>query len=278
MINCAGKNRFSVILTTTGVTKTSTLTQILSLNENTAIEIVADINLDLIPYFNAESLTIELAPYNNAEEYAIFNSTNLSNMNVIGYSPDKLYFDTSNKILSGAVLHTNPYQISDSNFIEYWISLDEAIGLPKLRIDKPFPLNPNIKTYYSLKYDYLFSLASEEINPLADSLKLKIAPNTFLLFSNNTLSGWLLEQPWQFLLSKPPKTMLTEDPATVKLIFATFFRLLSNARVDRMLEQDKQIFSELIEFTKILHGYPDNRFMSLESTIKRLLEDFYNYP
>lgn len=245
---------------------------ILTLTDGVEITLLPDAQLPGQPALDAEFMSIRLTPFVTAEEYAQFKQTHFRNDAGGGSALDVFYFHQETKALGGVFLHTTSSGLAEADYIGEWMAQPATVGLPILASEPPISIQPQIDaSYYSRLSDCLICLDQTRGSNFNVPTKLAIAQDTYLLFEDGLLAGWLLHKPWRYIIRN-----INYHTKLAKEIFAQYFLLTSGPMMQKIMMGDPATRAAVQMYYQMLRETDRVDVGHLVTEIETLLDFWYD--
>jgi hypothetical protein len=167
--------------------------------------------------------------------------------------------------------------IAGSDLVEVWAGAPVTVGSLELLDPHDFLREPTRVRWCDPEGEWLFGLYDPEPDHGAERRRLSLAPDTYLLVSDNVLVGWAISRPARFLASQSAGRVRQDADELLGRLLAKFLSLVTVDGVDRLEAGDRALRADLTQLEEelaTLCRLHEPRALTMREKVRQVLEDY----
>lgn len=234
-------------------------------------------HLPFQPRLWLQSRLLIVGPYHSSGEQEEHFLDTVGYIDWLRLGSDALCFGKNDHLLKSVLFH-----IPDASAAVTSTRLEERVGSPvsgllEITESKGFFLEMSDLHSIDLEGDVLALLGGKGMEVNRDSLRLRIAPDIDLLFSNRRLSGVLLLHPARYLVGSWADAAPTQPDPSLTVALRDYLALVSVPNIQRMEDRAPDLLDALRSLHKRLVHDPGGGIQAavLRAALEDVADRFY---
>lgn len=231
--------------------------------------------LDHTPRFSFSGPHVVVGPYANADDREHDIAHTFGSMQWLWSEDDDLRFQKQDRLLYSLVLHAPEVTETTPAVSRCWLECPAVTGGLRAESESAFDLPQTVTRWSDPEASHLVCLREGRAQD-GERFRLRVAPDTDLLFQERHLVGWMLSDPARYL------TMAWESPepslpqASTRSLLAECLELTAEPLVEDVMDGDESTWQRLREVANALHHRPSDRARAqiVAYTMDHLIESY----
>lgn len=232
--------------------------------------------LSFTPRFTPLGGIVSASPHTDQPTHEELLSKTFGSVDWLSSTNDEYRFGKSDRELKGLTLYVPEHAFPASRAPVSWLDTPPTPGNLRSLAAKNFDAPPTEFRWVSPDGTVLLCGYREATNAPRELLRLRVAPDLDLVFTDGEYAGWMLDHPAAHLASPGEPATEHEPPAGLVQALCVFFDLFVEPRIDRMQDGDSALLGELNALMTRLSVLPeDPRVVVLQNRVTQFREDWY---
>jgi hypothetical protein len=163
---------------------------------------------------------------------------------------DELRFDKTKLVLSSIYFRVPEENIDLKDFSKVWMEESPLTGLLSLTDPEYFESEPSSFRWFDPKGEVLICINENALSETQDRLRLRVAIDFDLMFSNNQLCGWILSHPLNYITRGWEQPNPIEDDGEIASIVYKYLQLVSEDFLEKMEDEDSDVLEALLDLNR----------------------------
>jgi hypothetical protein len=242
-------------------------------------EVVLDSYIESRPRLRLESSCVAIAPYDTMEQYEKHLSETRGSSRDWFDESDEFRFSRRNHLLQSlwVGVRDRGLPITDAAIVDSLVSVTPKVGnlqfLPEQR--DLFSVKPSEHRWIDPEGQILVGFYRLIQDCSEIQLRLRVAQDFDLLFSQKGLCAWMLKNPAQYLATEDTPL---EAPQEISKLLADYFTFIDRPNIYLMEDADPTVFQKAMELeTKLKEKSTDAPYRELIiAGLRNILDNFYD--
>jgi hypothetical protein len=232
--------------------------------------------LPFVPRFTPLGGMVSVSPHTDRRSHEALLSETFGSVDWLSSANDEYRFAKTDHELMGLTLYVPEHALPGPQVPVSWLSAPPIAGNLRSLHTGNFDMPPTELRWVSPDGELLMCAYSKTSNAPRDLLRLRVARDLDLVFTDGEYAGWMLGRPAAYL-SRPNETPPEhEPPAGLVQALYVFFDLFVEPGIDRMQDGDPGLLVELDALLAQLAALPkDHRVAVLRDRVTEFREDWY---
>ena len=255
---------------------------IVKLQDSCKAKITYGINISHNPRWGLRELSLIMGPYHDGEEHERHFLQTIGSGNWYRSEYEEFRFSKETLLLESVWFHVPEVNLESENFISLWQFEPPVEGL--LTLSQPQVFNPEPTTFRWMapNGEFLACITEMALLNTNERLRLRIANDFDLLFVEQTICGWMLSHPINYLVKswdEPYSVASDEKIADEKIaeFLYEYLALVADPYIEQMEDEDPEILQRLLSLHNrivVTNGSVNQRRI-ISDCIKDIVEQFY---
>lgn len=243
-----------------------------------AADIVSGASIPSVVRWQLRSLYVDLGPYQSMAERERLAAQTIGSADWLWSGADDLCFDRSTLLLTSARFRVPEVNLEPPASLAAWIAIPAQPGGLRLLAAQPFTLEPVDVRWLNEQGTVLIGATSAALAEAASKARLRVAPDLDLLFAEEQLCGWLLENPVQHLVEAWEDPVPDMQDAALPSLLREYLTLIAEPHIDELDEQDPALLTALVDLHARVGqgGAAGGGRQVLRVAIEDIVETFYD--
>lgn len=245
------------------------------LTDNTAAQITQE-PLEHAPRFSFSGPQVVVGPYANAEDREHDIARTFGSMQWLWSETDDVRFHNSDRLLRSLVLYAPEVTESVPAVGRLWTEVSVVTGGLRAENEAEFDLPQTVTRWCDPEARHLVCLGESPAQPSGDRFRLRVAPDTDLLFQGRHLAGWMITDPARYLSMGWERPEPSPPEVRTRSLLAECLALTAEPLVDDVMDGDGSVWQRLRDVANALHcqSFDRTRAKILTYTMDHLIESY----
>jgi hypothetical protein len=243
-------------------------------NSTTAKIIQENYFLSYKPRWDVRGCSLTLGAYSNGYEHEHHVATE-----TVGSTSwfDELRFDKTKSVLSSVYLRVPEENIDLEDLSKVWMEKSPLTGLLSLADPKYFEPEPTSFRWFDPTGRILICINENALTETQNSLRLRVAIDFDLMFSNKQLCGWILSNPLNYITRGWEQPKPIENDSEIAEIVYRYLHLVSEDFLEQMEDENPDILKVLLDLNQKSKNItsPSYQREVICECIQSIIEQFY---
>ena len=213
---------------------------IVKLTSEISAVVVFGTKLPFLPRWWLRGSSIKIGPYPLPSQYEKHIGSTVGSMDWLSTESDEIRFGSEDLLLQSIHVHTHETNLPAEKSLSEWTNLQPVIGSLRLEKATEFYVKPADFRWMGADGKMLAGITAEALADNTEKLRLGIAVDFDLLFSNGLMCGWLLSNPGRYLVQGTEDVHTTEPEGKLNKLLYEYITLVSIPNIIQMENEDPE--------------------------------------
>ena len=247
------------------------------LYDSVSAEVIQGVQLKQKPRWGLRDLSLMVGPYGSGEAHEQHFLASIGSGNWYRPEFDEMLFGRESFVLESIWFHIPGENYASDEFIASWKKEQPIQGLPRLKTSQSFQLEPTEFRLMDSGCMFLSCITRKALEAHNVRLRLRIAKDFDLLFSDGRLCGWLLFDPAHYLVRGWEEPYATEPNDKDRGLLYEYQNLVVQPNIEKMEDEDSSMLQKLKELQSRIKSDSDitNQRAVLKESVDDIIDSFY---